>query len=313
MITTTTRRLVYVLNPAAGQGRYLPDARLAAEKHRADLVHLTEGIGDCTDFIAEACLKDPHTHFVVYGGDGTAGEAATGIMRAGAGDAARLTIMPCGSGNDFYRGISEVTLPEGEDSIMIDLLSVNGRHALNMMNIGFDCSVVVASESLRRKRFMSNGLSYICGVGQVLTHKESFRADIRLCGVKKPGESEEREETISGDFLLCAVGNLPYYGGGFKAAPAASPTDGLLDVMIVRNVSVPKFLTLVGTYRSGKHINPETLAPHPRFLPYIEYRQCRSLSFFGAKQVCMDGEVIPATGVRAEVIPQAIRYVPMKK
>lgn len=305
-MSTSKRRLVYVLNPAAGQGRYLPDARLHAEAHRADLVHLTEAAGECIDFIAEACLSDPHTHFVVYGGDGTAGEAVNGIMRAGAGETARFTMMSAGSGNDFLRGIKEIPLPEGEDSLPLDLVLANGRYAVNIVNVGFDCAVVAASEALRRRRFMNNSLSYICGVVTELSKKETFHADIKLTGVT----GERSEETLSGDFLLCAMGNLPYYGGGFKALPAASPLDGMLDVLLVKDVTRREFLSLVGGFRSGRHMDTETLLPLSKFAPYIEYRRCRAISFSGVKKLCLDGEIVPVTGVRAEAVPAAIRYIP---
>ena len=49
--TKSARRLVYVLNPAAGKGKYLPDARRAAEEAHADIVHLTERQGECIDFM----------------------------------------------------------------------------------------------------------------------------------------------------------------------------------------------------------------------------------------------------------------------
>lgn len=309
---TSTRRLVYVVNPAAGQGKFLDAARAAAEENHADFLHMTEGIGECTEFIASACLTDPHTHFVVYGGDGTAGEAVDGIMRVGAGDSARLTVVPCGSGNDFHRGMAEITVPDGEDSIPLDLLRVNGRYALNVANVGFDCAVVAATESLRRKRFLNNGLSYICGVATELVKKETFRAEFRLSGIVHPDGRAPYNETISGDFLLCAIGNLPFYGGGFKAVAAAAPTDGKMDVILARGMSRARFVSLVGDYRKGTHINPETWTPYPKFAPYIEYRRCDRVSFSGIERVCLDGEIIPATGVRAEIVPAAIRYVPMK-
>lgn len=309
-MSTEKRRLVYVLNPAAGQGRYLPDARRHAEEHRADLVHLTEAAGECTDFIAEACVKDPHTHFVVYGGDGTAGEAVNGIMRAGAGDLSRFTMMSAGSGNDFIRGASELTVPEGEDSIPLDLVMVNGRYAINIANVGFDCAVVAASEALRRRRFMNNSLSYICGVLTELSKKETFRADIKLGGVVRFGEDAPTDLTLSGDFLLCAIGNLPFYGGGFKALPAASPQDGMLDVLLVKDVTRTEFISLVGGFRSGKHVDVETWSPQAKYAPYMDYFRCRSISFTGVKKLCLDGEITPVTGVRAEAAPRAIRYVP---
>jgi len=310
-MSTSKRRLVYVLNPAAGQGRYLPDARRHAEEHHADQVHMTEAAGECIDFIAEACIRDPHTHFVVYGGDGTAGEAVNGIMRAGAGELARFTMMSAGSGNDFIRGVSEIPVPEGADSIPLDLIMVNGRYAINIANVGFDCAVVAASEALRRKRFMNNSLSYICGVITELSKKETFHTEMKLSGVvHSSAPATPSDETFSGNFLLCAMGNLPYYGGGFKALPAASPLDGMLDVLVVKDVTRAEFLSLVGGFRSGKHINPETWTAYPKFAPYLEYRRCRSISFNGIEKLCLDGEIIPVTGVRAEAAPAAIRYIP---
>lgn len=304
------RRLVYVINPAAGKGKLLESARALAVERGADAVHLTEGVGECTEFISAACLSDPETHFVVCGGDGTANEAVTGIMRAGCGQSARLTVVPAGSGNDFHRGIAAVPLPEGEDSLPLDLLSVNGRYVLNMLNVGFDCAVVTASEAMRRGGKVPGSLSYLAGVVSVLRRKESFRTEIRLTDVVTPGCDGYADEVLEGDFLLTAIGNMPFCGGGFKALPAASPTDGMIDILIARDMTRRQFLSLVGGYRSGRHIDPETLTPYPKYSPLIEYRRCRAVTFSGVREICLDGEVIPAGGVRAEAVPAAIRYVP---
>lgn len=299
------KRLIYVLNPAAGGGKYLPAARRAAEEARADQIYVTERIGDCTEFIASACLHDSDTHFVVYGGDGTAGEAATGIMRAGAGSQAILTIRPCGSGNDFIRGMADFP---SETPRWIDLISVNGRYVINMMNIGFDCDVVAESERLRRSRRLPNSFSYIVGVAQLLAQKKAFSAQIRLSGV--PGaDGAEHDEEVSGDFLLTAGANLPYCGGGFKAAAAADPSDGFMDVLLVRDMSRTKFVSLLGGYRRGTHVNAETLAPYPPYRAYLDYRRCRSLRLEGVRRICLDGEIIPASGVQADVVPRAIRVL----
>ena len=39
--------------------------------------------------------------------------------------------------------------------------------------------------------------------------------------------------------------NGSYYGGGFKCAPIADITDGLIDLLIVKKVSRIKFLSLI--------------------------------------------------------------------
>ena len=306
------KRLVYVMNPAAGNGRYLNDARRAAEEAGAE-VHLTERSGECSDYIAEACLHDPDTHFVVYGGDGTAGEAATGIMMAGAGKRASITIVPAGSGNDFVRGIAAFDPPEGQDHIMLDMISVNGRYVLNMLNIGFDCEVAAESEDLRRKHTMNNSASYIAGVAKVLAKKPTIKTGMSFYGIKKYGvDTLIDEEHMEGEFLLTAVANCPYCGGGFKGLPAAAPTDGFLDVLVVKNISRARFMTVVGAYRAGTHVNMETWTAAPQFASILEYRRCKAFTLDTVNRICLDGEIIPACGVRAEVIPGALRYVPLK-
>lgn len=306
------KRLVYVMNPAAGNGRYLEDARRAAEEAGAE-VHLTERSGECSDYIAEACLHDPDTHFVVYGGDGTAGEAATGIMMAGAGKRASITIVPAGSGNDFVRGIAAFDPPEGQDHIMLDMISVNGRYVLNMLNIGFDCEVAAESEDLRRKRAMNNSASYIAGVAKILAKKPTIQTGMSFHGIWQNGSEELiDEEHMEGEFLLTAVANCPYCGGGFKGLPTADPTDGFMDILVVKNISRAKFLSVVGAYRAGTHFHQETRTLTHAFASIAEYRRCKAFTLDTVSRICLDGEIIPACGVRAEVIPEALRYVPQK-
>lgn len=315
MPSSSSRRLVYILNPAAGKGKYLPQARNDAIAAGADCIHLTERPGDCPEFIAQECLRDPDTHFVVYGGDGTISEAAAGILLAGDGERARLSAVACGSGNDFLRGMEAyaATVSPEVESIPIDLIQGNGRYAVNVLNVGFDCQVVRESEAIRRNRSVSNSFSYILGVAKVLTHKSGFQTKIRFSDVQTPGTDRLSDETEEGEFLLTAAGNLPYYGGGFRALPGADPTDGFMDVLTVQNISTAKFLSMVGAYRRGAHVNPETCQPYPPFREILRYRRCRRVEIECVKTVCLDGEVHDAISVRAEVLPHAIRYVPMRR
>ncbi len=300
------RRLIHVLNPVAGGAKYLKDAVTEAREVGAAETHLTEKPGDCARFIAEACLKDPHTHFVVFGGDGTAGEAAQGILTAGAGEDAVLTVVPAGSGNDFVHGFSEtVSLPKGEDSVAVDVLNVNGKTVLNMLNIGWDCEIAARSEPLRRKKFVTNGLSYILALLAELPHRDPLAMTIRLM-------TDAGEELIEGEFLLTAFGCFPYCGGGFKALAAADPTDGLMDVAVVRNIP-NKLLPKILDYKSGVYLNRETLEVYPPLNDYITYRRARAAVVTGFRRCCMDGEIAEAAGARVTVLPKAIRIAPRKK
>ena len=160
---------------------------------------------------------------------------------------------------------------------------------------------------------MPNSLSYIAGVAATLSKKEVFHASVHLSGVKAEGTDELCDEELEGDFLLTAAANFPFYGGGFKAAPASDPSDGFMDVLLVKDISIPRFLSLVASYRKGTHVNVETCIPYPPFRDILVYRKCRTMRLEGVKRICLDGEIIPATGVHADIVPKAIRCTPVKR
>ena len=54
--------------------------------------------------------------------------------------------------------------------------------------------------------------------------------------------------------MLVAVGNGPSYGGGMRICPAASLTDGLLDVTVVSRLSRAKLVRLFPSVYSGTHL-----------------------------------------------------------
>ena len=57
--------------------------------------------------------------------------------------------------------------------------------------------------------------------------------------------------------MLVAVGNGPSYGGGMRVCPDADLDDGLLDVLVVHEISIPAFLRVL----------PEGLRRHARAAP----------------------------------------------
>ncbi len=130
-------RTITILNPSAGKGS-------DAGKN----CYVTKEAGDCRRFVREECLKDPNVHFNVIGGDGTLNEAVSGIMDAGAGAAASVTAIPAGSGNDTVKTTD--TYGPGTE-LSVDLLTFDGdKYGINMLNIGFDCSVVMRAQRYKR-------------------------------------------------------------------------------------------------------------------------------------------------------------------
>lgn len=283
---------VHVFNPASGV-KHSPEL-LTKGAAVSEENYITTCVGDAECFIYERCMTEPETHFVVYGGDGTISEAVNGIVKAGAGDKALLSVVPAGTGNDFVR-----TFTEKDKIYTVDALKYGDKYAANIVNFGFDSKVVVKTATY--KKAFPGSAAYIAGVVDTFFHKIGERWSIEL--VNEDGSVENYDE----DFTLALAGNCKYYGGGFKAAPLADPNDGLVDVLAVRKIPRMALLDLIGSYKKGTHLDPQTGKPYPKFEKYVIYRRCKSMKISGVSILCADGEIEDRTEAEITVVPSAFR------
>lgn len=283
-----------ILNLAAGQGL------AGKEKTPQGIDYYTKCIGDARLYVKDRCLAHADDLcFCVYGGDGTINEVVSGILDANAADRASVGVVPYGTGNDFARILQHM---QQGDSLWSDVIHWNDAYAVNMLNIGFDCSVVEKTAHMKTLPLISGSFAYILGVADVLFHKISRSLYIRYT------DANGQQGSYDGQVLLCAVANAPYCGGGFCAAPVAQYDDGLLDLMIIRKVSRARFLSLVSAYRSGAHVNSDGDVTR-RFADIISYHRCKSIRIEGMEHVCADGEIFPCTAADIGVFPHAIRFL----
>lgn len=289
------KQIMHVLNPLAGKGRAAQIKETLGENNS---VYMSKSSEDASEFIIKACQENPDTCFTVYGGDGTVFRAVNALMKSGYADRASLKIVPVGSGNDFVRSFEG---KKGEFGV--DVMEFNGKYAVNVVNIGFDCEVVRRAQTLKKKPMVSGKMAYILGVVGEITTKKPIDAVITL--TYPDGSQEVIEEKI----LLAAVANGKWYGGGFQLAPDANTGDGLLNVEIVRDISRTKFIGLVGDYKKGTHVDMETGDVKPKFKDLVYYRKCVAVKIEGCKSVCADGELFEETEIDLKVIPQAINYI----
>ena len=313
-IISAGKKIVHFMNPVSGSSRYYASTRKAVDELGGQIV-VSEHSGQITELIMDALEKDPATHAVVYGGDGTVFEAVNGIMLSGAAETATLSVIPSGSGNDFSSFANDpATLSHGE-SVKIDLVKTTCggkvRYFDNMMNIGFDCSVVYETEKIRAGGVIKGSAAYMAGVAKVLGAKKPIHPTITLSGCVDTATGEPIDDvTFSKELLLTACANGKLCGGGFKAAPLAKLTDGLMDVLVISNISRVKFVSLVKDYHDGTFIN-EKGQLKPRFKDVITYVKCRKMEISGIERFCLDGEIfsVPAgEPLVAEIVPAAINF-----
>ena len=110
--------------------------------------------------------------------------------------------------------------------------------------------------------------------------------------------SPHREVTGSGPVAI--VGNGRQTGGGIQVAPRASIDDGLLDVLVVRQISPT---ALLAAARELQQLPPDG--------EYISYWQTPWLEVHPeeAIPVNLDGEPLRFSTVRYEAVPKAIQLI----
>lgn len=288
-------KTVHILNPAAGQG--------GAMKYRnLDRAYVTAGIGDARRFVAETLENTcEDINFIVYGGDGTINEVVCGIIDSGS-DRAYISLVPTGTGNDFVRTVRKA----GRKCIEADVLTVDDGVSVNTVNTGFDLNVVLYASRFKQKPLISGSMAYILGVAAALMGRFDMRIRVEYT------DEHGKDGAFDGECLLAVAGNGNYYGGGFMASPAASITDGLIDLMIVKKVSRLKFISLVGKYKKGQHIDIKAGRPLKKFEDIIFYKKCRRVVISGINAVCCDGEIVQTDRADIGVLPHAVRILSNK-
>lgn len=239
-----------LVNPAAGHGRAPRVAAEAVAAARACFgevaVRETAGPGDGVT-IARDFARQGLTHCLVVGGDGTAHEAANGLLQVEPQQRPAFGVIPGGTGNDFAKlcrtlGKSPAAAVQGlarGTTRTIDVGWAWGETFLNSVGIGFDAEV---ARVVNASNSGSGILAYLLAVAKVLRHYEPFDLELEANG-------ERWTERV----LLCEIGNGPVVGGGFRITPGAVFDDGLFDVCVVKEQSILGILQKLPLVMLGKH------------------------------------------------------------
>jgi YegS/Rv2252/BmrU family lipid kinase len=182
------------------------------------------------------------------GGDGTVHETAKRLI----GRKPALGILPIGSGNGFARHLGlplDPALTLGACSsgriVTIDTAEANGVPFVGVMGVGFDAVVAdrFASSTVRGlQTYVREGLRAFSEF-----HAEEYEL---TCG----GETSRQKA------FVIVVANASQYGNNARIAPLASLQDGLLDVVVVHDLSLltaPVLLARLfhGTLHRAGHVS----------------------------------------------------------
>ncbi len=302
-------KTIVIVNPQAGNGRtekIWPNIESALEKSIGSFEVLqTTCRGDATD-LSRRILAVDTARIVAVGGDGHLNEVLNGFIENDlpVNPEARLSFVMTGTGCDFQRslGISgkwqnaAAKLKDAKVS-KIDVGKVTYtaadktqkiRYFDNIASFGLSGAVDHCLEHSRLRDYLGGSPLFLWAtIKTVFTHpNQSIRFRI----------NDGPEEEICSRLGLLANGR--YFGGAMHAAPEAELDDGLLDLLMLKEISVAKFLWHLPKIYKGTHLK----------IPEIFFQKVRKFTAESSEQVILDidGESPGYLAATFEVLPKIL-------
>ena len=289
---------LFIINPAAGSRNRTQEYSDVIHKIcRARKVNyeirVSTAPGEATRIAREAAETGEELRLYACGGDGTLNEVVAG---AAGHDNAAVTVFSGGSGNDFVKifddpkAFFDLHRLMDADEAPVDLIRCNDALSLNICSVGLDARI--GTDVSRYKRI------------PLLQGFRAYAASSVVNIVKGIGEHyvvEAGGETFDGQHTFVCVCNGRYYGGGFNPIPEADPSDGLLDVLVVKEVSRAQVPGLIGKYKNGRYKELDHVA---RYLKTDHVK----ITCDRPTPVNLDGELRTAQVIEMSVAREKIRF-----
>ena len=281
--------------------------------------------GDGTT-LSRQFLKQGFKTIVAIGGDGTLNEVANGFFEEEVGIHSNKTsrragwsslkpinpdaimgVVPSGTRNVLAKSLG---LPEGVveccktfslgEPKKIDVIyatvtnregysSTTNRVLLNAAEMGLAAEIIDRSKKVRE--VVNNRIvSTITSIATTLPTYQSNKCEISI---------DNNRRKFATKMTMGVVANGQFLGGGFKVAPHASMSDGLLDLVILKDSGSLKMVDELFNMKDGDYKEEDK----------IIYRQARKVSLTSKERdvtVTVDGEPIGILPATFEVIPHAL-------
>ncbi len=285
------REIALLTNPTSGRGRGARhrDVALARLRESGFVVRNLQGRdADEAADLAAGCVADGVEALVVCGGDGL---VHLGVQ-AVAGTGVPLGLIPSGTGNDVarYLGLPRTDPVAAADRIIatrtrtIDLARSGDRYFATVLAAGFDA---IVNERANTMTWPHGQMRYNLATLAELRTFRPIHYVLQLDGGSGP-------ETVEHDAMLVAVGNGPSFGGGLRITEGALLDDGMLDVVVITEMSKSK---LVRSY-------PRLFTGRIDGVAEYVHRRVRSVT------VAAPGIVSYADGERFGPLPLTVECVP---
>jgi len=292
-----------IVNPVAGAGRTArkwPQIRELLKSIGLRFEHdLTEAPGHAIE-LARAAARNGYELVVSVGGDGTINEVVNGLYDTGNIREVMLGIINIGTGGDYIRTLG---IPRSyheacqclvsPKKLAVDLGVIeymnSGRTVkrlfVNFAGLGFDAEIV--RRTTQQFKAMGSTASYLMGLFTTLAFYKNKEITLTVDG-----------EAVDSRICTVIMNNGKYGGGGMLTAPDADLTDGLLDVLIIGDLSKPDLLRSLPRIYKGTHLT------HPK----VTLKKAREIEIQSPHPLFLqaDGELLGQLPARFHVLPAAL-------
>lgn len=303
-------KTVFIVNPHSANGatgREWPAILKAVQAQLCSFtVEMTAGPGDATK-LTRKHLMNGSDMIVSVGGDGTLNEVVNGFMDSDSPVRrdAQLGFLPNGTGCDFARSVpipspleESIGIIKGGHGRLIDIGRLEYRdhsgtarsrffHNITSFGIGGE----VVERVNRNSKLFGPFLSFIWST--LITIFRYGKKDVKL-------RLDDRPEEIHTVWNV-AVANGRYHGGSMLVAPDALIDDGLFQITIIGDLTLPEIFRYLPKLYNGtiKEIDK------------VRTDSARKVQAVSTERVLLDADgeqpgVLPAT---IEIVPGAIRLL----
>ncbi|MBM7541450.1 diacylglycerol/lipid kinase family protein [Amphibacillus cookii] len=289
-------KVAVLMNTQSGKGQlahYKKDIATILERNFAKVdVYDTTHFDDRVKAILQ--IAEQSELLIVAGGDGTVNEVVNII--APLTNRPVLAIIPAGTANDFSRQIKMPQNPlEATQKIvalkkrLIDIGKSDQRYFLNIWGIGL---VAQASESVEIESKQNVGkLAYYLHAIQSIGEERPFKLEIKV-----------KDKVIEEQAVMVIVGNGSYTGGVRAFFPEADISDGLFEVLIIKEASIKSVWSIL---QSRKEI-----ADYHHMEGVIAFQTNRlTISTDPAQKIDCDGEIDGQTPTHITLLPKHIEMI----
>jgi diacylglycerol kinase (ATP) len=300
-----------IVNPVAGSHSVTKDwENIQGRIQQAGLefdVEFTEYPGHAAE-IARESIKNGYRCLLAVGGDGTINEVANGILFSENPGNTILGVVNEGTANAFKMslGLGEERTDLGlswktHRPVKIDVGMINcqrqGKQAkhyfVNEVSVGLPAEVVrkwnhiPGSYSKKLNLLMRTITGYL-----TLINSKNKRLNIEIVN-----------NTETGRFCTVVIANGKYFADGMIIAPNATLDDGLLDSIMIGDISMYDLIKIRPKLYDGTHIH------HEKF----KETKVSEISIESEEKLIIeaDGDIVGEGPVSIRVVPSALNVLPI--